>query len=187
MIRTSHSTFSHIFLKRERLECIRGRCGWLVYFSTIVSETAVAALTLLRRQYLTAVLVWGNALPRLLRTMYRDGTVFYIILLCVSVANLLCMRFAPVWVSPALQLYVHNGAAAIRPSSSRSVLECCSICARRRLDCWALVWTTSTGAAILFSKAPSRAMTITSSGIAQRWREWTGSRAVSRFPHVLTH
>ncbi|KAI0635118.1 hypothetical protein C8Q77DRAFT_1106044 [Trametes polyzona] len=75
--------------------------GWVFYLSIIISETTVVTLTLLK-QYLTAVR--GSAHPRLLRTMYRDGTVFYIMLLCVSIANLICMKIAPVWVSSVLQL-----------------------------------------------------------------------------------
>ncbi|KAI0635117.1 hypothetical protein C8Q77DRAFT_680699 [Trametes polyzona] len=75
--------------------------GWVFYSCIIISETTVVALTLLK-QYLTAVR--GSTLPLLLRTMYRDGTGFYILLLSVSIANLLCMTSAPVWVSSALQL-----------------------------------------------------------------------------------
>ncbi|KAI0826668.1 hypothetical protein BC628DRAFT_1319918 [Trametes gibbosa] len=75
--------------------------GWVFFSCIIISETTVVTLTLLR-QYLTAVR--GSNLPLLLKTMYRDGTGFYVVLLCISVANLLCMTVAPVWVSSAMQL-----------------------------------------------------------------------------------
>ncbi|KAH9849411.1 hypothetical protein C2E23DRAFT_390619 [Lenzites betulinus] len=75
--------------------------GWVFFTCIIISETTVVTLTLLR-QYLTAIR--GSTLPLLLRTMYRDGTFFYVLLLIISVANLLCMTVAPVWVSSAMQL-----------------------------------------------------------------------------------
>ncbi|KAI0360728.1 hypothetical protein OH77DRAFT_1418724 [Trametes cingulata] len=75
--------------------------GWVFYASIIVSETTVVALTFLK-QYMAYVP--GSTLPLLLRTMYRDGAGFYSLMLCISVANLLCMTIAPVWMSSALQL-----------------------------------------------------------------------------------
>ncbi|KAJ8487794.1 hypothetical protein ONZ51_g3961 [Trametes cubensis] len=67
--------------------------GWVFYASIIVSETTVVALTLLKLYTMKGS---RSTLPRLFRTMYRDGTCFYCALLCISVANLLCMRLAPV-------------------------------------------------------------------------------------------
>ncbi|KAI0324075.1 hypothetical protein GY45DRAFT_1289475 [Cubamyces sp. BRFM 1775] len=75
--------------------------GWVFYASIIVSETTVVVLTLLKLYTMKGS---RSTLPRLFRTMYRDGTCFYCALLCISVANLLCMRLAPVEMSSALQL-----------------------------------------------------------------------------------
>ncbi|KAI0659140.1 hypothetical protein C8Q70DRAFT_152355 [Cubamyces menziesii] len=75
--------------------------GWVFYASIIVSETTVVSLTLLKLYTMKGS---RSTLPRLFRTMYRDGTCFYCALLCISVANLLCMRLAPVEMSSALQL-----------------------------------------------------------------------------------
>ncbi|KAI0371898.1 hypothetical protein BV20DRAFT_978529 [Pilatotrama ljubarskyi] len=80
---------------------ISDNIGWVFYASIIFSETTVVALTFLK-QY--TAYVPGSNVPLLLRTMYRDGIGFYMLLLLVSVANLLCMTIAPVWVSSALQL-----------------------------------------------------------------------------------
>ncbi|KAI0332379.1 hypothetical protein GY45DRAFT_1246696 [Cubamyces sp. BRFM 1775] len=71
-----------------------GRSVW-VFGCIILSETAIVALTLLKR-YMTRAMITSQTLPLLLHTMYRDGTLFYAIILLVSVANLLCMTLAPV-------------------------------------------------------------------------------------------
>ncbi|KAI9063685.1 hypothetical protein FKP32DRAFT_1758087 [Trametes sanguinea] len=74
---------------------------WVFYAGVVFSETTIVGLTLLQ-QYRSRMR--GADLPLVVRTMYRDGTVFYTVLLFVSVFNLVCMMVAPIEMSSALQL-----------------------------------------------------------------------------------
>ncbi|KAI0741984.1 hypothetical protein C8Q80DRAFT_1197294 [Daedaleopsis nitida] len=72
---------------------ISDQSGWVFYAGVLFSETVIIILTLLRH-FQTSV--EGYNLPLLVYTMYRDGTIFYIVLLSLSVANFCCMWLAPV-------------------------------------------------------------------------------------------
>ncbi|EIW55762.1 uncharacterized protein TRAVEDRAFT_73558 [Trametes versicolor FP-101664 SS1] len=100
-LQTLHYPSTAVLEVTDCVASISDGVGWVFYGCIIISETTVVALTLLK-MYLTSGR--GTSFSLLFRTMYRDGTGFYILLLTVSVTNLLCMTTAPVWVSSALQL-----------------------------------------------------------------------------------
>ncbi|RPD64480.1 hypothetical protein L227DRAFT_330113 [Lentinus tigrinus ALCF2SS1-6] len=79
---------------------IADQVGWVFYVTTLISETMVILLTLLKpyRSY-----VRGHRMLLLMHTMYRDGTLFYLIILGFSIANICCMFAAPVAAMPLLQ------------------------------------------------------------------------------------
>ncbi|KAI0659139.1 hypothetical protein C8Q70DRAFT_153197 [Cubamyces menziesii] len=78
---------------------------WMwIYGLIMLSETVVVVLTLLQK-YMTRATVTNRDLPPLLHTMYRDGTLFYVILLLVTVAAVLCINIAPKEVSSLLQMF----------------------------------------------------------------------------------
>ncbi|TFK90828.1 hypothetical protein K466DRAFT_583368 [Polyporus arcularius HHB13444] len=82
---------------------IADQLGWVFYATLLVSETTVVFLTLLY-WYRTSAKGDAHRIGTIYWTMYRDGTIFYIIMLAASIANMCFMFFLPKAVSSALQL-----------------------------------------------------------------------------------
>ncbi|RDX54194.1 hypothetical protein OH76DRAFT_1479212 [Lentinus brumalis] len=105
---------------------IADQLGWVFYATLLLSETTVVFLTLLY-WYRTSAKGDAHRIGTIYWTMYRDGlykrllvadelestdvltgTIFYIIMLAASIANMCFMFFLPKAVSSALQLAVHS-------------------------------------------------------------------------------
>ncbi|KAI0690664.1 hypothetical protein C8T65DRAFT_97129 [Cerioporus squamosus] len=79
---------------------IEDRPGWVFYCGILVSETVVVILTVYKR--------WQTSFRHasrsiLVNTMYRDGTLYYFVMLSVSITNLCFMLVAPEAVSSIMQ------------------------------------------------------------------------------------
>ncbi|KAI0746366.1 hypothetical protein C8Q80DRAFT_768160 [Daedaleopsis nitida] len=75
--------------------------GWSLYVCIIISETIVVGLSLLK-WFIT--IRHDGTRSILVQTMYRDGSIFYVILLAISVMNLIFMLVAPGAISSILQM-----------------------------------------------------------------------------------
>ncbi|CDO69065.1 hypothetical protein BN946_scf184992.g14 [Trametes cinnabarina] len=81
---------------------IDDRSSWILYMCILVSETVVVTLTVRKmwQMYSTrsahrSLLVW---------TMYRDGSLYYVLLLAVSISNLCFMLLAPKAATSIMQM-----------------------------------------------------------------------------------
>ncbi|KAI0701611.1 hypothetical protein C8Q76DRAFT_235269 [Earliella scabrosa] len=79
---------------------------WPAYASLILAETAILLLTILKR-FINGPIFEGCSEGILVRTLYRDGTFFYAIVLAISVTNMLVLWLAPSELAPATQLPLH--------------------------------------------------------------------------------
>ncbi|KAI0349780.1 hypothetical protein OH77DRAFT_1525419 [Trametes cingulata] len=80
---------------------IDDRPGWVLYMCVLISETVVVSLTLYK--------MWScSREPQhrslLVHTMYRDGSLYYVVLLALSITNLCFMLLAPKAASSVIQM-----------------------------------------------------------------------------------
>ncbi|RPD65322.1 hypothetical protein L226DRAFT_245483 [Lentinus tigrinus ALCF2SS1-7] len=80
---------------------IGNRPGWVFFFGILISETVVVVLTVYKR-WQTSFRHTSRSI--LVNTMYRDGTLFYFVMLSASISNLCFMLVAPQAVSSVMQL-----------------------------------------------------------------------------------
>ncbi|RPD76672.1 hypothetical protein L226DRAFT_611991 [Lentinus tigrinus ALCF2SS1-7] len=93
----------HLLDRTGCMPMIADQLGWVHYATLLVSETTVVFLTLLY-WYQSSTKADAPLIGNIYRTMYRDGTIFYIIMLAASIANMCFMFVLPKAVSSALQL-----------------------------------------------------------------------------------
>ncbi|OSD07864.1 hypothetical protein PYCCODRAFT_359075 [Trametes coccinea BRFM310] len=78
------------------------RSSWVLYMCILISETVVVSLTVRKMWQMFA----GGTAHRslLVWTMYRDGSLYYVLLLIVSIGNLCFMLLAPKAATSIMQM-----------------------------------------------------------------------------------
>ncbi|KAI0325786.1 hypothetical protein GY45DRAFT_1329807 [Cubamyces sp. BRFM 1775] len=75
--------------------------SWVLYMCVLISETVVIALTIYKMWHTSAEV---NQRSLLVWTMYRDGSLYYVVLLVLSVVNLCFMLLAPKAATSIIQM-----------------------------------------------------------------------------------
>ncbi|KAI0365961.1 hypothetical protein BV20DRAFT_692228 [Pilatotrama ljubarskyi] len=80
---------------------IDDRPGWVLYMCILISETVVVSLTLSKMWHCSRD---PQHRSLLVHTMYRDGSLYYVLLLVLSITNLCFMLLAPKPASSVIQM-----------------------------------------------------------------------------------